>query len=361
MPNALTSAIYVASYADFTLGAFDTVHRRRIGPWLTRAADAIDHCDNDPLCSQTSTHRPHAACDRCLHLTFGCRTWNADLDRKLLRRFWLWTRRRTRRTVTGLVGLVPLAELLADISGSRQGAVHLATEIFHQGMRALPRGQRQRSIYATRRQLAAAGVITEHGVPVLHRAAELVVVCEVLAASALPSAAQPPEPRLVLSAPVGTAPIADVERLDSLVLDVIRRATDTLHLGGAFWNDEGFERLDEVLIPALTVRGVTAVVYANSPTEPRRRRALEERLDRLVATGQAALRWFDGPRPTMLHAKFVIADRRLGYLGTANLTSWGLQGHIEAGVQLTSGQAERFAMFLQQLEAAGLFVAAPRE
>jgi hypothetical protein len=93
VPNALTTAIYVASYADFTLGAFDTVHRRRIGPWLTRAADGIDHCDNDPLCSQTSTHRPHAACDRCLHLSFGCRTWNADLDRRLLRRFWLWTRR----------------------------------------------------------------------------------------------------------------------------------------------------------------------------------------------------------------------------------------------------------------------------
>lgn len=94
VPNALTSAIYVASYSDFTLGAFDTVHRRRIGPWLNRAAREIDHCDNDPLCSQTSTQRPHAACDRCLHLSFGCRTWNADLDRRLLRRFWLWTRQR---------------------------------------------------------------------------------------------------------------------------------------------------------------------------------------------------------------------------------------------------------------------------
>ncbi|MCV7221875.1 hypothetical protein [Mycolicibacterium elephantis] len=92
VPNALTTAVYVASYADFTLGAFDTVQRRRIGPWLNRAADAIDHCDNDPLCSQTSPLRQHAACDRCLHLSFGCRTWNADLDRKLLRRFWLWTR-----------------------------------------------------------------------------------------------------------------------------------------------------------------------------------------------------------------------------------------------------------------------------
>ncbi|MEU6191216.1 hypothetical protein [Nocardia sp. NPDC047038] len=95
VPDALTSAIYVVSYADFTLGAFDTVQRRRIGPWLERAADAMDHCDNDPLCSQTSTFRPYAACDRCLYISFGCRVWNADLDRKLLRRFWLWTRRRT--------------------------------------------------------------------------------------------------------------------------------------------------------------------------------------------------------------------------------------------------------------------------
>lgn len=94
VPNALTSAIYVASYNDFTLGALDTVQRRRIAPWLDRAAEDIDHCDNDPLCSHTSTLRPHASCDRCLHLSFGCRTWNADLDRKLLRRFWLWTRLR---------------------------------------------------------------------------------------------------------------------------------------------------------------------------------------------------------------------------------------------------------------------------
>ncbi|MGH3267193.1 MAG: phospholipase D-like domain-containing protein [Trebonia sp.] len=260
--------------------------------------------------------------------------------------------------MSGLVGLVPVAELLAEITCSRQGAVRLAAEIFHRGSAALPR-RHDNTIYAAHRHLIAAGVVTDQGLSVVHRAAELVVVCEVLAASALPSTAPPPEPRLVLSAPAGTAPIADAERLDGLVLDVIRRATDTLHLGGAFWNDDGFERLEEVLFPALTVRAVTAVIYANSPAEPRHRISLQGRLDRLVATGQVALRWFSGPRPTMLHAKFVIADRRLGYLGTANLTSWGLQGHIEAGVQLTAGQAERLVVFLQQLETAGLFVAAP--
>jgi hypothetical protein len=59
----------------------------------------------------------------------------------------------------------------------------------------------------------------------------------------------------------------------------------------------------------------------------------------------------------MLHAKFVIGNRTRGYLGTANLTSWGLQGgHVEAGVELTPGQCERFVVFLEQLRASGMFV-----
>jgi hypothetical protein len=95
--DALTTAVYVASYNDFTLGAFDTVLRRRVSHWLTKAVEDIDHCDNDPMCSHTSPQRPHAACDRCLQLTFGCKQWNADLDRKLLRRFWLWTRQQATR------------------------------------------------------------------------------------------------------------------------------------------------------------------------------------------------------------------------------------------------------------------------
>jgi hypothetical protein len=94
VPNALTTAIYVASYNDFTLGAFDTVLRRRLATWMETTAEAVNRCDNDPMCSQVSSHRPFAACDRCLHLSFGCRTWNADLDRRLLRRFWRWTQQR---------------------------------------------------------------------------------------------------------------------------------------------------------------------------------------------------------------------------------------------------------------------------
>lgn len=96
VPDVLTTAIYVASYKTFTLGAFDIVLRRRIAPWLLKAADEVNRCDNDPMCSHVSPERPHAACDRCLHLSYGCRSWNADLDRRILRRFWLWTQRQAR-------------------------------------------------------------------------------------------------------------------------------------------------------------------------------------------------------------------------------------------------------------------------
>lgn len=258
----------------------------------------------------------------------------------------------------GLVGLVPLAELLAEASGSREGATTLAVAVSRSGIRALARNHDDLHI-AARHQLASTGVVTADGAPVVSRAGELVCVCEILAHSSLPSPAAPPDPRLVLSAPAGAVPILDHERLDGLVLDVIRQATTTLAIGGAFWNDAGFELLDEVLVPALQVREIPTTIYVNTP-DREHVDALRAQLDLWRASGPVTVRWFVGPRPTMLHAKFVIRDQVHGYLGTANLTSWGMQGHIEAGVELTQGQSRRFVEFLAQLDAAGLFADTPR-
>jgi phosphatidylserine/phosphatidylglycerophosphate/cardiolipin synthase-like enzyme len=259
--------------------------------------------------------------------------------------------------VSRLVGLVPLAELLASLAGSRHGATTLALEILKADESALPRGHDDLFV-AARHELVATGVLTEAGVPSPGRAAELVTVCELLAASTLPSPAPPAEARLVLSAPPGTVPLLDRERLDALVLDVIRQATDTLAIGGAFWNEAGFEVLEEVLLPALSSRRVAATIYVNTP-DPEHSAVFERRLEALGRAGAVKTRWFSGPRPLMLHAKFVVRDRVHGYLGTANLTSWGMSGHIEAGVELTPGQSERFVTFLEQLEAAGMFADSP--
>lgn len=259
--------------------------------------------------------------------------------------------------MNGLVALVPVAELFAELAGSRAGATRIALDLVTRGPAALPPPHDDVTV-AVRHELTAAGVLTDAGVSDPSRTAELVVVCEVLAASTVPAPTPPPEPRLVLTAPAQTVPMHDIERLESFVLDVIRQARHSLHIGGAFWNDEGFELLGSVLTPALTTRQVTTTVYVNQAA-PIYRDELTARLAELHAAGPLTVRWFAGPRPTMLHAKFVIRDRSHGYLGTANLTSWGMQSHIEAGVELTAGQAERFVTFLEQLDAASLFADAP--
>lgn len=259
--------------------------------------------------------------------------------------------------MTGLVGLVPLAELLAELAGSRAAATGLALEILNSGALALPHAHDDIQI-AARMELVSSGVVTVAGTPHPGRAAELVAVCEVLSATSPTAPSPAPEPRIVLSAPPGTVPLADNERLGSFVLDVIRQATSNLVIGGAFWNEAGFDRLEEVLLPAVVQRHVSTTIYVNPPA-PEHESILRDRLGTLAAAGPVRVRWFTGPRPTMLHAKFVIRDRTHGYLGTANLTSWGMEGHIEAGVELTAGQSRRFVQFLEQLEASSLFAESP--
>jgi PLD-like domain len=258
--------------------------------------------------------------------------------------------------VTGLVGLVPVAELLAEITGSRQGATAAALNMLATGR--APTGHDDIHM-AVQHQLVVTGIASAGGEVDSSRAAELVVVCEVLGASTVTPAVAPPEPRLVLSAPAGTAAVADRERLDGLILDVIRQATTSLTIGGAFWNEAGFALLDDVLLPAVAARGIPTTVYVNTPGSEYLL-GLERRLDELKAAGPVTIRWFVGPRPTMLHAKFVIRDQCQGYLGSANLTSWGMQSHVEAGVELTAGQSHRFNLFLEELDAAGLFGPNPR-
>jgi hypothetical protein len=98
--------------------------------------------------------------------------------------------------VNGLVGLVPLAELIAEMTGSRPGATNLALRILQSGAAGLPAPHDDTHV-ATRYELVAAGVVTEAGVPVHGRAAELITVCELLAASTVPSPTPPADPRLV--------------------------------------------------------------------------------------------------------------------------------------------------------------------
>ncbi len=84
VPETLTFALYANNLKSYTLGALWTLLNNRTLQWLTKAASGVLRCENDPLCHQRSPR----ACERCLFLTFGCPSFNDQLDRKLLTSFW---------------------------------------------------------------------------------------------------------------------------------------------------------------------------------------------------------------------------------------------------------------------------------
>jgi hypothetical protein len=84
VPETLTFVIYASSLKSFTLGALWTLINNRTLQWLEIARQSAWRCENDPLCHQ----RHPRACERCLYLTFGCRSRNDNLSRAYLTEFW---------------------------------------------------------------------------------------------------------------------------------------------------------------------------------------------------------------------------------------------------------------------------------
>ena len=94
VPETLTFAVYANTLKDFTLGSLWTLLNNRALSWLRTVVNRSVRCENDPICYE---HSPRS-CERCSYLTFGCRTFNEDLDRETLYDYLLWR---------GVLGLRP--------------------------------------------------------------------------------------------------------------------------------------------------------------------------------------------------------------------------------------------------------------
>src|SRR6202012_1292158 len=79
MRDMLTVGIYADTHQEFTLGALIWLVENRLKEWLESAKDSADQCEWDPHC-----HNQDGACMSCLHLAFGCESFNRDLDRAAL-------------------------------------------------------------------------------------------------------------------------------------------------------------------------------------------------------------------------------------------------------------------------------------
>jgi hypothetical protein len=79
IPELLTIGLYADTHQEFTLGALVSLVEHRLAEWLDATLDGADACAWDPQCGQQD-----GACAACLHLAFGCASFNADLDRAVL-------------------------------------------------------------------------------------------------------------------------------------------------------------------------------------------------------------------------------------------------------------------------------------
>jgi len=253
--------------------------------------------------------------------------------------------------------LVGLAEALAVVAGSEEGAVQLSVNILVSGAKAFggaPRDDREHHVIDQARR---AGVLAGDGTPNIGPAAELVRICDLMRHLTPAPQPRPLEPDLVFTAPAGI-PVEPVTRLDLLVADVVRMATTTLHLGGPFWNAAGFALLDPVVEPALD-RGVEVDLWLHTSTDDHIDVPLSW-ATKLARRGTVRQHWYQSDGVSLMHAKFVVADAKRGYLGTANLTSLGMSAHVEIGTELTAKQCGQLLEFLQLLQAHDRFGPTPQ-
>lgn len=143
---------------------------------------------------------------------------------------------------------------------------------------------------------------------------------------------------------------ARIRQTAGTVFSLIERASTELWIVTPFLDPASVQFLTAPLASALG-RGVVVRILTS---EVNRHLAMEL-LDGLHSEeGQLRL-WFADDALTELgmHAKAVVCDRRRAYLGSANLTSYGMKKHFELGALLEGPSVEILASLFEQLGESG--------
>lgn len=176
----------------------------------------------------------------------------------------------------------------------------------------------------------------------------------------------PPRSRLVVTA-TGSAILQDLQQalsfipLFQLVEDVVRSADETCWLGAPYWNEAALDQLRPALLGFARRGGHVGFVCQAAGYDgmadplPALRRAATD----ISGCGGSAHVWAFDVRaedgtPLLLHAKFALADRRVGYLGSANMTRQGFGDHFEIGARLPDTETDHLVTLLEQLQHQGL-------
>ncbi|MCX6620616.1 MAG: DISARM system phospholipase D-like protein DrmC [Acidobacteria bacterium] len=138
-------------------------------------------------------------------------------------------------------------------------------------------------------------------------------------------------------------PVVPVRRTEQVLCDLIRCAERRLTLTsfGIFQVPRLVEELESALERGVALRIVLGDREAHSDQEIDRQR---QQLGRAVATGASLLQWPPERRARdekghagLMHAKAAVADSKVAFLTSANLTEAALERNMELGVLIRGG------------------------
>lgn len=140
-----------------------------------------------------------------------------------------------------------------------------------------------------------------------------------------------------------STPVVPVRRTEQVLCDLIRCAEQRLTMTsfGIFQVPRLVEDLERSLERGVALRIVLGDREAHSDQEIDRQR---QQLGRAVATGASLLQWPTERRPRdeqghagLMHVKAAVADSKVAFLTSANLTEAALERNMELGVLIRGG------------------------
>ena len=217
-----------------------------------------------------------------------------------------------------------------------------------------------------------AALLEDLGIPSgpLQRGAIDALVARISLATQLQAAivARTPSPRsaLVVTA-TGSPELQHLHRhlnfipLFQLIEDVVRSAHEVCWLGAPYWNAEAISRLRPAMCGFARRRGHMEFVCQGDqhPDDANPLPILHSAALDIERAGGSARVWAFTARDArrkeiLLHAKFALADRAVGYLGSANMTRQGFDEHFEIGTRLPDVEVSHLVDLLALLCGSGL-------
>ncbi len=140
-----------------------------------------------------------------------------------------------------------------------------------------------------------------------------------------------------------STPVVPVRRTEQVLCDLIRQAERRLTMTsfGIFQVPRLVEELELALARGVALRIVLGDRESHSTEEIDRQR---QQLGRVVSTGASLLQWPAERRPRdeqgragLMHVKAAVADSRVVFLTSANLTEAALERNMELGVLIRGG------------------------